>query len=71
MTAAPDHPPLDEEVILARAAAAVARVDLWGRRAVTSMSFEDIEAMALAVVILAHRIPVQTPIQTALEGETP
>ena len=50
------------DAIIDRAAAAVAKVDLHGRRGLTLLSIEEIEALVLALVILCQS-PQQEKIQ--------
>lgn len=47
--------PLDRVTILTRAGRALCRVDRWGARGVTDLSHDEIEAMALALVLLGPR----------------
>ncbi len=43
---------LPEDQIIARASAALGKVDLWGRRGVTMLSVDETEAMALLLAAL-------------------
>lgn len=45
--------PQSRDEILSSAARSVAKVDLHGRRGLTLLSLDDIEALVLAVVILS------------------
>ena len=44
----PDLPP-DAATAVERAAAAVARIDTWGKRGLTDVSIQQIEAMAMVI----------------------
>ena len=61
--------PLDLPTITTRAGRALAHVDKWGARGVTDLSFEAIEAMALALA--AYGMKPLGPDQVWSEGETP
>ncbi len=43
-----DAPP-EAETVIARAEAAVARIDTWGKRGLTDVSIHEIEAMAMVI----------------------
>lgn len=62
--------PLSEHDILTRAARAVARVDREGMRGVTNLSMSEIEAMALALVILGIGRAAACVSETTNQGET-
>lgn len=44
----PDMPP-DAATAIARAEAAVKRIDTWGKRGLTDVSIQEIEAMAMVI----------------------
>lgn len=61
---------LSEHEILTRAARAVARIDTEGPRGITNLSMLDIEAMALALVILGINNAQGDVSETPKHGET-
>lgn len=70
MTEAPPVPSAAETLAMARAA--VRKVDLQGRRGITLVTMQEIEAMALMLVVLGLR-PYATPggVTETTKGQTP
>lgn len=58
-----DELPRPADDVLRHASRAIGKIDLWGRRGVTMVSSDEIEAMALllAVLGLAPTLPGQPP----------
>lgn len=65
----PDLPP-DAATVLARAEAAVARIDTWGKRGLTDVSIEQIEAMAIVIAASGASATLRARLAARADSET-